>query len=271
MPKFSANLTMLFTEVGLLDRFDAAAEAGFEAVELQFPYAFPKEALAEQVARRGLVLALHNLPPGDWDKGERGLACLPGREAEFREGVATAIGYARALGAQRLNGLAGIPPAGADGRLVRDTLVRNLRYAARALADEGIRLLVEPLNAYDMPGFYLTNSRSAMALIDEVGDDNLWLQYDVYHMQRSEGELAATIAALLPRIAHVQIADNPGRHEPGTGEINYPFLFQTLDRLGYDGWVGCEYWPAATTEAGLGWIERAQSDGKRKRRRPDRA
>lgn len=257
MPKFAANLTMLFTEVDFLDRFEAAAKAGFKGVEYLFPYPYPKEALAERLSRYGLTQALHNLPAGDWAKGERGIACLPGREAEFRDGVKTAIGYAKALNCPQLNCLVGVRPQGADEKAVRGALVANLRYAAKALADSGLKLLVEPVNGYDIPGFYLQRSRQTLDLFDEIGESNLWLQYDIYHMQRSEGELAATIQALLPRIAHVQVADNPGRNEPGTGEINYDFLFRKLDALGYSGWVGCEYKPAATTEAGLGWLARA--------------
>jgi hydroxypyruvate isomerase len=258
MPKFAANLTMLFNEVDFLDRFAAAAAAGFKGVEYLFPYPFPKEALAERLARHGLTQVLHNLPAGDWAKGERGIACLPGREAEFRDGVATALDYARALNCPQLNCLVGVTPKGADESDVRKTLVANLRYAAKALADAGIKLLVEPINGYDIPGFYLTQSSQALALFNEVGEENLWLQYDIYHMQRSEGELAATMQALLPRIAHIQIADNPGRNEPGTGEINYDYLFRRLDEIGYSGWVGCEYKPKTTTTAGLGWFERAR-------------
>ena len=257
MPKFAANLTMMFNEVEFLDRFAAAAAAGFRGVEYLFPYPYPKEVLAEKLARHGLTQALHNLPAGDWAKGERGVACLPGREGEFRDGVAAAIAYAKALDCGMLNCLVGIAPMDADDRLVRSTLVGNLRYAAKALAEAGIKLLVEPINGYDIPGFYLTGSRQTLALFDEVGEANLWLQYDIYHMQRSEGELAATMQALLPRIAHVQIADNPGRNEPGTGEINYDFLFRRLDEIGYSGWVGCEYKPRAATQEGLGWLARA--------------
>lgn len=257
MPRFAANLTLLFNEVDFLDRFSAAAAAGFKAVEYLFPYPYPKEALAEGLARHGLTQALHNLPAGDWAKGERGIACIPGREAEFRDGVATAIGYAEALNCDLLNCLVGVAPKGADDKLIRSTLAGNLRYAAKALADAGLKLLVEPINGYDIPGFYLTRSRQTLELFAEVGDSNLWLQYDIYHMQRSEGELAATLQALLPRIAHVQIADNPGRNEPGTGEINYDFMFRKLDEIGYAGWVGCEYKPKGTTQEGLGWLARA--------------
>ncbi len=257
MPKFAANLTMLFNEVEFLDRFAAAAAAGFRGVEYLFPYPYPKEVLAEKLARHGLTQALHNLPAGDWAKGERGIACIPGREGEFRDGVGAAIAYAKALNCEMLNCLVGIAPKGADDRLVRSTLVDNLRYAAKALGQAGIKLLVEPINGYDIPGFYLTGSRQTLALFDEVGEANLWLQYDIYHMQRSEGEIAATLQALLGRIAHVQVADNPGRNEPGTGEINYEYLFRRLDEIGYAGWVGCEYKPRAATQEGLGWLARA--------------
>jgi len=257
MPRFAANLTMLFNEVEFLDRFEPAAQAGFRGVEYLFPYAWPKEALAERLSRYGLTQVLHNLPAGDWAKGERGIASLPGREGEFQEGVGLALSYAKALGCPQLNCLAGVPPKEADPEKVRRTLVENLRYAARELDRAGIRLLVEPINTYDIPGFYLSRSDETLSLFDEVGERNLWLQYDIYHMQRMEGELAATIAKNLPRIAHVQVADNPGRNEPGTGEINYEFLFRRIDELGYDGWIGCEYKPRTTTLEGLGWLRRA--------------
>jgi hydroxypyruvate isomerase len=257
MPRFAANLTMLFNEVDLLDRFEAAANAGFRGVEFLFPYAWPKEVLAERLSRHGLTQALHNMPPGDWAKGERGIASLPGREGEFRDGVGEALTYAKALGCTRLNCLAGIPPKEADPETVRRTLVENLRFAARETERAGIRLLVEPINSFDMPGFYLNRSGEALSLFDEVGERNLWLQYDVYHMQRMEGELAGTLARHLSRIAHIQIADNPGRNEPGSGEIAYDFLFRRIDELGYDGWIGCEYKPRTTTLEGLGWLRRA--------------
>ena len=257
MPKFAANLTMLFTEVDFLDRFEAAAKAGFKGVEYLFPYPYPKESLADRLSRHGLTQILHNLPAGDWANGERGIACLPGRETEFREGVKTAIDYSKALGCPQLNCLVGVRPKDGDEKAVRSVLVANLRYAAKALADSGFKLLVEPINGYDIPGFYLQRSRETLDLFDEIGESNLWLQYDIYHMQRSEGELTATFHALMPRIAHVQVADNPGRNEPGTGEINYDFMFRKLDALGYSGWIGCEYKPATTTEAGLHWLARA--------------
>jgi hydroxypyruvate isomerase len=257
MPKFAANLTMLFNEVDFLARFDAAAKAGFRGVEYLFPYPFPKEALAEQLARNGLTQVLHNLPAGDWAKGERGIACVPGRETEFREGVSQALTYAKALGCRQLNCLVGVKPKDAEPGAAREALVGNLRFASRELESAGIRLLVEPINTYDIPGFYLSRTDETLKLFDEVGERNLWLQYDIYHMQRSEGELAATIERLLPRIAHIQIADNPGRNEPGTGEINYDFLFRRIDEIGYDGWIGGEYKPKTTTVEGLGCLARA--------------
>ncbi len=255
MPKFAANLTLLFTEVGFLDRFDAAARAGFEGVEYLFPYDFDKDEVAERLHKNGLTQALHNLPAGNWGAGERGIACLPNRVGEFQDGVGRAIEYAKALGCRQLNALSGIAPQGADPNRPRETFVSNLRFAAAALKKEGIALLIEPINTRDIPGIYLNRTRQALDIIEQVGADNLRLQYDIYHMQRMEGELARTIEANLGVIAHIQLADNPGRHEPGTGEINYSFLFDFVDRLGYDGWIGCEYNPAKGTEAGLGWVK----------------
>lgn len=253
MPRFAANLTMLFTEVPFLDRFERAARAGFQAVEFLFPYPFEARELRARLDAHGLQCVLHNLPAGGWDAGERGIACVPGREAEFRRGVGDAVRYAHALGVRQLNCLVGIAPAGVDEASAGATVLANLRFAAEALSREGLTLLVEPINRYDIPGFWLHRSEQAIALIDEVGAPNLKLQHDLYHAQRSEGELAATLARLMPRIGHLQIADNPGRHEPGTGEIHWPFLFAEIDHLGYAGWIGCEYKPAAGTEAGLGW------------------
>lgn len=255
MPRFAANLTMLFNELAFLDRFEAAANAGFKGVEYLFPYAYDAAALAERLDRLQLVQVLHNLPAGDWEKGERGIACHPGRVGEFQDGVGRAIDYARLLGCKQVNCLAGIAPAGADPDAVHRTFVDNLRFAAEKLKGAGIRLLIEPVNTRDIPGFYLNRTEQAVAILDEVGSDNLFLQYDIYHAQRMEGELANTIERHLARIAHIQLADNPGRNEPGTGEINYAWLLRHIDRLGYDGWIGCEYKPAADTRAGLGWIE----------------
>ena len=255
MPRFAANLTMLFTELPFLDRFDAAARAGFQAVEFLFPYAFDANDIKARLDANGLQLVLHNLPAGDWDAGERGIACHPDRVEEFRAGVERAIAYAQPLGVKQLNCLVGKAPAGVPDSVLRETLVANLRHAASRLKAAGLRLLVEPINNYDIPGFYLSRTQQALDLLDEVGADNAFVQYDIYHAQRTEGELAATLQKHLARIGHVQLADNPGRNEPGTGEINYAFLFRHLDRIGYDGWVGCEYKPASTTEAGLGWLK----------------
>lgn len=256
MPNFAANLTLLFTERPFLDRFEAAARAGFRAVEFLFPYHHDAHELRRRLDDNRLQLVLHNLPPGNWDAGERGIACHPDRVDEFRAGVARGIEYALVLGVSQLNCLAGLAPADVPDALLRQTLVENLRYAAGQFQQAGLKLLVEPINRFDMPGFYLNHTRQAIAILDEVGATNAFVQYDIYHAQRMEGELAATLQQYLPRIAHIQLADNPGRHEPGTGEINYAFLFAHLDRIGYPGWIGCEYRPATTTEAGLGWIER---------------
>lgn len=258
MPRFAANLSMLFTEVPFLDRFERAARAGFGSVEFLFPYAHTVEEVVARVKGNRLKVVLHNLPAGDWEAGERGIACLPDRVDEFRAGVARAVEYATALGTPQLNCLAGKVPLGASEESLRKTFVANLRFAAAELKKAGLKLLIEPINTYDIPGFYLNRTAQALSVIDEVGADNLFLQYDIYHAQRSEGELAATIEKHLARIAHIQVADNPGRHEPGTGEINYGFLFKRLDALGYRGSIGCEYKPATTTEAGLGWLEQAR-------------
>jgi hydroxypyruvate isomerase len=256
MPRFAANLTMLFTEFPFLDRFERAARAGFKGVEFLFPYAFAAKDIRARLEQFDLEIVLHNLPAGDWDAGERGIACHPDRGAEFREGVERAVEYAKALGVPQLNCLVGKAPAAIPDDVLHATLVENLYHASRRLKAENIRLLVEPINQYDIPGFYLSRTHQALALIDEVGGDNLFVQYDIYHAQRTEGELAETLRRHPPRIGHVQIADNPGRNEPGTGEINYPFLFGHLDRLGYSGWIGCEYKPAVSTEIGLDWIRR---------------
>jgi hydroxypyruvate isomerase len=258
MPRFAANLSMLFTEVPFLDRFDRAARAGFGSVEFLFPYAHTPGEVAAKLKGNRLSLVLHNLPAGDWEAGERGIACLPDRVDEFRAGVAKAIEYATALGAPQLNCLAGKIPLGASDELLRKTFVANLKFAAAELKQAGLKLLIEPINTYDIPGFYLNRTAQAISIMDEVGADNLLLQYDVYHAQRSEGELAATMEKHLARIGHIQVADNPGRNEPGTGEIHYPFLFAHLDRIGYQGFVGCEYKPRSGTEAGLAWLEHAR-------------
>ncbi|CAG9174745.1 hydroxypyruvate isomerase [Cupriavidus pampae] len=253
MPKLAANLTMLFNEVAFLDRFEAAARAGFRGVEFLFPYAFHADQIADRLNRFQLDLVLHNLPAGKWEAGERGIACHPDRVSEFRDGVGEAIRYAKVLGVRQLNCLAGIVPQGVRRESANETLVENLRFAANALKAEQIDLLIEPINTFDIPGFILSRTQQAVDLIEQVNAPNLYVQYDIYHMQRMEGEIAATIKANLPKIRHVQLADNPGRNEPGTGEINYRYLFGFLDEIGYQGWIGCEYKPRASTEAGLGW------------------
>jgi len=255
MPRFAANLSMLFTELPFLERFAAARAAGFSAVEYLFPYDYAKEELAARLRANGLKQVLHNLPAGDWAAGERGIACHPGRMDEFRAGVDRAILYAHALDCGQLNCLAGKLPGGVDREQAHATFVANVRYAADTLRTAGIRLLIEPINTWDIPGFFLNRTEQAIAVLEEVASDNVFVQYDIYHAQRMEGELAATLQRYLPQIGHIQLADNPGRNEPGTGEINYPFLFRQLDALGWKGYVGCEYKPRTTTLEGLGWIQ----------------
>jgi len=258
MPRFAANLSMLFTEVPFLERFERAARAGFSSVEVQFPYEATAGAIRDRLVANRLTMVLHNLPGGNAAAGDRGIGANPDRVEEFRAGVAQALTYATTLGVPQLNCLAGIPPAGTPGEVARATFVANLRFAAAALKSAGLKLLIEPINNFDVPGFWLNHTALALSVLDEVGADNAFVQYDIYHAQRYEGELAATLQKHLPRIGHIQVADNPGRHEPGTGEINYPFLFHHLDRIGYTGWIGCEYLPAGGTESGLGWLEQAR-------------
>ena len=253
MPNLAANLTMLFNELDFLDRFAAAADAGFRAVEYLFPYDYEPAQLADALQKHGLTQALHNLPAGDWAAGERGIACHPDRIAEFQDGVGRAIEYAAALGCPQVNCLAGIAPDGASPEDIDATLISNLQFAAAQLKAANIRLLIEPINTIDIPGFMLNYPQQARHIIESVGSDNLFLQHDLYHMQIMQGDLARNIDRNLDIIRHIQIADNPGRHEPGTGEINYPYLFAHLDEIGYDGWIGCEYVPAANTADGLGW------------------
>lgn len=259
MPHFSANLSYLFTDLPFVERFAAAARAGFEAVEFHFPYAYPADELAAAARDAGVEVVLFNLPPGDWDGGERGLACVPGREAEFARGVEVALEYAVALNCPRLNCLAGLRTPGVSLEQLDARLIDNLRLAAQRCAQVGRTLLVEPLNDRDTPGFHLTRSDQALALIERVGAPNLGLQFDFYHVQIMEGDLARRLAAALPRIGHVQFADNPGRGQPGSGEIRFEFLFAELDRLGYAGWVGAEYRPAGgDTLASLAWLHAAR-------------
>ncbi len=253
MPRLAANTSFLFLEHEFLDRFAAARRAGFRAVEFHFPYAYEPERVAEALQRAGLELVLFNMPPGDWAKGDRGIAADPARVGEFQDGVGRAIEYARALGAPRLNCLAGIPPAGVPREAAHAAFVANLRFAARALADAGLTLVAEAINTRTIPGFFLSTLPQFLAVRDEVGDSNLYLQYDFFHMQIMGGDLAHSLATHLAAIGHVQVADVPDRHEPGTGEINFPFLFAHLDRIGYRGWVAAEYVPSRRAEETLAW------------------
>jgi len=254
MPKFAANLSMMFTDSPFLDRFARAAAAGFDAVEFLFPYDYTPAEITGAARAAGVKVVLFNTVPGDWAKGERGLAALPGREEEFLEGVRKAIDYATAAGCPRIHAMAGLVPEGADralmGRVYRD----NLAKAAALAAAVSLDVVIEPINTRDIPGFFLNRTEEAAAVIADVGAPNLKIQFDIYHRQIMQGDLARAIAEHLPLIGHMQLADNPGRHEPGTGEINYPFLFGEIDRLGFDGFIGCEYKPKGETEAGLGWF-----------------
>ncbi|QJE02990.1 hydroxypyruvate isomerase family protein [Massilia forsythiae] len=253
MPKFAANLSLLFNELGFLDRFAAARSADFDAVEFLFPYAFEAEQITGRLQRYGQELVLFNFPSGDWTAGERGFACDPRRIGEFQDSVEIALEYALELGVKQLHCLSGKQHPAVAPERAHATFVDNLRFACAALAPHGIRVLVEPINDRDVPGYFLTRSAQAAQVIADAAVDNLFLQYDIYHMQRMEGDLAHNLRELLPLIKHIQLADVPGRHEPGTGEINFPYLFRTLDELGYDGWIGCEYNPRGATLDSLGW------------------
>lgn len=259
MPKFAANLSLMFNEVPFERRFAAAARAGFAGVEFLFPYDWPPSAVAGWLRDEGLENVLFNLPPGDWAAGERGLAALPGREAEFRAGVARAFEYAEALGTPCLHAMAGIVPTDANRARCRATYVDNLRHAAEALAKAGRTLTIEPINPRDMPGYFLKTQAEAHAIREEVGAPNLKVQMDFYHAQIVEGRVAESFRRWQPHIAHVQIASVPGRHEPDEGELDYRAVFGMLDESGYSGWVGCEYRPRGRTEDGLGWIRELAS------------
>ena len=257
MPKFAANLSFLFTELPFPERFGRAAAAGFTGVEYLFPYEYPAADIAEWLRANDLEQVLFNLSAGDWAAGERGLACLPQRQGEFAESVEQALGYAMVLDCERVHCLSGLRPPGASEAELEATYIANLRFAADRFATIGATVMIEPINSrIDMPGYWLDDVAKGFRLLAAVDRSNVKLQYDIYHAQIIAGDLARTLEANIHRIGHIQIADNPGRHEPGSGEINYPFLFDLLDRLGYDGWVGCEYKPLTTTEAGLGWLPR---------------
>ncbi len=254
MPKFAANLSMLFGEAPFLDRFAAAGAAGFKGVEFLFPYAFPVDEVASAKKGAGLTQALFNMPPGDWGAGERGLAALPERIGEFRAGVETALTYARALECKTLHVMGGLIPKDVSAETLRKTYVDNLRHACDAAAGEGIKIVIEPLNSRDVPGYILPRVGDAAEIVDAVGRPNLGIQFDFYHVQIMDGDLAKRFEKHFSQVGHIQIAGVPERHEPDVGEINYPYLFDLMDRLGYAGWVGCEYRPKTTTTAGLGWL-----------------
>ncbi|QNP47389.1 2-oxo-tetronate isomerase [Diaphorobacter aerolatus] len=263
MPRFAANLSMLYTELEFPDRFGAAAADGFEGVEFLFPYAFAPQLLAQRLQQHRLSQVLFNAPPGDWDAGERGTACLPGRETEFRDGIGLALGYAQALACPRVHVMAGLVPEGLDRADAHRTYVGNLRHAARLAGEQGVDIMIEPINARDMPGYFLSRQEAAHALVDEIGESNVRVQMDLYHCQIAEGDLAAKLRRFLPtgRVGHMQIAGVPERHEPDMGEVNYPYLFELIDQLGFDGWLGCEYRPVrgavpGGTSQGLGWLRK---------------
>ncbi len=255
MPRFAANLSFMFQEYEFIDRLQASAKAGFKAVEYVSPYEYPKEQIAEELEKYGLAQALFNMPAGDWAGGERGIACLPDRIGEFQDGVGKVVEYAPALGCDRVNCLAGLAPDGTDADKMYETMVSNVKFAADKLGEVGVKVLIESINTVDMPGFFLYTTAQVLSVIEAAGSANVGYQYDIYHMQIMEGDLARTIKTNFDVIGHIQIADNPDRHEPGTGEINYSFLFKFLDDIGYDGWIGCEYAPAGKTEDGLGWMK----------------
>lgn len=254
MPKFAANLTLMFTEVPMLERFAAARDAGFNGVEFLFPYEFQPADLATRLTDNGLTQALFNLPPGDWVAGERGIAALPGREDDFRASLDTALPYAEALGCKTLHVMAGIIPDGVAREAMFETFVANLALAADAFAELGITAVLEPLNSRDVPGYFQPRARDAAEVIAAVGRPNVRLQFDFYHVQIMDGDLAKNFDAFADITGHIQIAGVPERHEPDVGEVNYPYLFEKIDAAGYDGWVGCEYNPRTTTTDGLGWF-----------------
>ena len=256
MPRFAANLSMMFNEVPFLDRFDAAARAGFKGVEFLFPYDHPAVEIRRRLDANGLTLALFNMPPGDWAKGERGLASLPGRQSEFRDGVTRALDYAAALGGRLVHCMAGIPPAGTAPVTAAACYAANLAWAAEQAAAAGVKLAIEPINHRDMPGYFLNTQAQGAAVVEAIGRDRIGLQFDLYHVQVTEGDITKRMELHLPLIVHTQIADVPARNEPGTGEIAWDYVFARMDALGYAGWVGCEYRPAGDTVAGLSWIKR---------------
>jgi hydroxypyruvate isomerase len=256
MPRFAANLSMMFNELPFLDRFAAAAKAGFKGVEFLFPYEHPATEIRKRLDDHALTLALFNMPPGDWSKGERGLASLPGRQGEFRDGVNQALDYAAALGGKLLHCMAGIVPAGVSQVTAASLYAANLAWSAERAMAASVKLVIEPINHRDMPGYFLNTQAQGAAVVEAIGRDRLGLQFDVYHVQTTEGDITKRMEQHMPLIAHMQIADVPARNEPGTGEIGWAFVFRRMDQLGYRGWVGCEYRPAGETLAGLTWRDR---------------
>ena len=255
MPRFAANLSMMYQEFDFLDRFEAAAQDGFKAVEFLFPYEFPAPEIASRLNAHDLTQALFNAPPGDWAAGERGIASLPGREDEFRRSIDTALDYTRQLGNDKLHVMAGLIAADQSRERHREVYLRNLAYAAQTAQADGITVVIEPINTRDIPGFFLNRQDDAQSICAEVGAPNLKVQFDCYHCQIVEGDLAVKLKRDMAGIGHIQVAGVPERHEPDLGELNYPYLFDLIDTLGYDGWIGCEYRPRAGTSAGLGWVK----------------
>ena len=256
MPRFAANLSMMFNEVPFLDRFAAARKAGFGGVEFLFPYDFPATEIRARLHGEGLTQALFNMPPGDWANGERGLTSLPGRQMEFREAVKRALDYAAVLECRLVHCMAGIPSADVAPGTAAALYAANLAWATEQAYPVGVMLVIEPINHRDMPGYFLNTQAQGAAVIEAIGRDRLGLQFDLYHVQIAEGDISKRMEKHMPVIAHMQIADVPARNEPGTGEIGWSYLFRRMDELGYEGWVGCEYRPAGETVAGLGWRER---------------
>lgn len=256
MPRLAANLSMMFNEAQFLERFEAAAKAGFTAVEFLFPYDHPAAEIRRRLDGAGLQQVLFNMPPGDWAAGERGIACLPGRGQEFRDGVKKALDYAGTLGCGLVHCMAGIVPAGASHGTAAALYVANLAWAAEQAAAQGVKVVIEPINHRDMPGFVLNTMAQGADIVNAIGYDKLGLQFDIYHCQVTEGDVTKRIETLLPIIAHMQLADVPGRNEPGTGEIGWEFVLDRIDALGYEGWVGCEYRPKGDTISGLAWRKR---------------
>lgn len=256
MPRLAAHLSMMFHELPFLDRYEAAAKAGFTAVEAQFPYEFPAVEVKRRLEGAGLTQVLFNMPPGDWAAGERGLACLPGQQTRFHDSLKQALDYATTIGCGKLHCMAGIPPAGVSPVTAASVLAANLAWGSEIAIAAGVRLMIEPINHRDMPGYHMNTLAQGAAVVEAIGHDRIGLQFDIYHCQTTEGDITKRLEAYLPLVDHMQLADVPGRHEPGSGEIGWEYVFRRIDELGYRGWVGCEYRPAGNTLAGLAWRKR---------------